>query len=63
VSWGAWTSRETLKQRALMADILRWTVAGKLGAHVQAVYPLAEIAAALDVLARRKAMGKIVLRV
>jgi NADPH2:quinone reductase len=63
VSWGAWTSREPLKQRALMADILRWTVAGKLGAHVQAVYPLAEIAAALDVLARRKAMGKIVLRV
>jgi NADPH:quinone reductase-like Zn-dependent oxidoreductase len=30
---------------------------------VQAVYPLAEIAAALDVLAARQAMGKIVLRV
>jgi NADPH2:quinone reductase len=63
VSWGAWTSREPLKQRALMADILQWTAEGKLSAHVQAVYPLAEIARALDVLAARKAMGKIVLRV
>jgi NADPH2:quinone reductase len=63
VSWGAWTSREPQKQRALMADILQWTAAGKLSAHVQAVYPLAEIAAALEVLAARKAMGKIVLRV
>jgi NADPH:quinone reductase len=63
VSWGAWTSREPSKQRGLMADILQWTAAGKLSAHVQAVYPLAEIAAALEVLAARKAMGKIVLRV
>lgn len=63
VSWGAWTSREPGKQRGLMADILQWTAEGKLSAHVQAVYPLSEIAAALDVLAARKAMGKIVLRV
>jgi NADPH2:quinone reductase len=63
VSWGAWTSREPFAQRSLMADILKWTAQGKLGAPVQAVYPLAEIAAALDVLAARKAMGKIVLRV
>jgi NADPH2:quinone reductase len=63
VSWGAWTSREPGKQRGLMADILQWTAAGKLSAHVQAVYPLSEIAAALEVLAARKAMGKIVLRV
>jgi NADPH2:quinone reductase len=63
VAWGAWTAREPSKQRGLMADILRWTAAGKLSAHVQAVYPLSEIAAALDVLAARKAMGKIVLRV
>jgi NADPH2:quinone reductase len=63
VSWGAWTSREPQKQRTLMSDILQWTAAGKLSAHVQAVYPLGETAAALDVLAARKAMGKIVLRV
>ena len=63
VAWGAWTGREPLKQRGLMADILKWTAEGKLSAHVQAVYPLSEIAAALEVLAARKAMGKIVLRV
>jgi NADPH:quinone reductase len=62
VSWGAWTSREPAAQRRLMADILQWTAAGKLSAHVQAVYPLAEIATALEVLAARQAMGKIVLR-
>src|SRR5215831_14031588 len=47
VSWGAWTSREPSAQRGLMADILQWTAEGKLSAHVQAVYPLSEIAAAL----------------
>jgi NADPH2:quinone reductase len=63
VAWGAWTSREPRKQRGLMADILKWTAEGKLSAHVQAVYPLSETAAALEVLAARKAMGKIVLRI
>jgi NADPH2:quinone reductase len=63
VSWGAWTAREPLQQRGLMTDILKWTAEGRLSAHVQTVYPLSEIAAALDVLAARKAMGKIVLRV
>jgi NADPH2:quinone reductase len=63
VSWGAWTSREPLAQRGLMTDILQWTAEAKLSAHVQAVYPLSEVAAALEVIAARKAMGKIVLRV
>jgi NADPH2:quinone reductase len=63
VSWGAWTSREPAAQRALMSEILSWTAAGKLSAHVQAAYPLTDIAAALEVLAARQAMGKIVLRV
>jgi NADPH:quinone reductase len=63
VLWGSWTSREPQAQRQLMADIVNWCAQGKLSAHVQAVYPLAEIAAALNVFAERKAMGKIVLRV
>ena len=62
VSWGAWTKREPVAQRALMADIVRWCGEGKLSAHVHAVYPLEEIAAALKEIAERKAMGKIVLR-
>ena len=62
VSWGAWTKREPMAQRALMADIVRWCGEGRLSGHVHAVYPLEQIAAALKAIAERKAMGKIVLR-
>jgi NADPH2:quinone reductase len=54
--------REPQAQRALMTDIVRWCAEGKLSAHVHAVYPLADIAAALKVIADRKVMGKVVLR-
>ena len=62
VFWGAWTKREPQAQRELMTDIVRWCAEGKLSAHVHAVYPLAEIAAALKAITDRKVMGKIVLR-
>ncbi len=62
VLWGAWVTREPEGQRALMIDIARWGAEGKLSAHVHAVYPLAETAAALKAIAERKVMGKIVLR-
>jgi NADPH:quinone reductase len=62
VLWGAWTKREPMAQRALMTDIVRWCGEGKLSAHVHAVYPLEQTAAALKAIADRKPMGKIVLR-
>ena len=62
VFWGAWTKREPQLQRALMTDLARWCAEGKLSAHVHAVHPLSEIAAALSAIADRKVMGKIVLR-
>ena len=62
VAWGAWTRREPLAQRAIMADIVRWCAEGKLSAHVHAVYPLSETAAALAAISNRSVMGKIVLR-
>lgn len=62
VLWGEWVRREPARQRALMTDIVRWCNEGRLSAHVHAVYPLAEIATALKMIAERKAMGKIVLR-
>jgi NADPH2:quinone reductase len=62
VSWGAWTKREPLAQRALMTDIVRWCGEGRLSGHIHAIYPLEQIAAALREIAERKAMGKIVLR-
>ncbi len=61
VLWGSWVRRDPQGQRALMTDIVRWSGEGKLSAHVHAVYPLSETAAALKAIADRKAMGKIVL--
>lgn len=62
VLWGSWVKREPQAQRALMTDIMQWCAQGKLKPHVHAAYPLAEIAAALNAIADRKVMGKIVLR-
>ncbi len=62
VAWGAWVRREPDAQRALMKDIVSWAALGRLSAHVHAVYPLADISAALKAIADRKVMGKIVLR-
>ena len=62
VSWGAWTKREPQGQHALMKQIVEWCAQGKLSAHVHAIYPLADIASALQAIADRKVMGKIVLR-
>jgi NADPH:quinone reductase len=61
VLWGAWVLRDPKGQRALLNDIVRWSVEGKLSAHVHAAYPLAETARALTAIADRKVMGKIVL--
>ena len=62
VLWGTWIKREPQAQHALMTDIMQWCAQGRLSAHVHAVYPLADIAAALKAIADRKVMGKIVLR-
>ncbi len=62
VFWGAWTKREPRAQHALMTEIVDWCAQGKLSAHVHAVYPLAQAAAALKAISDRKVMGKIVLR-
>jgi len=62
VFWGAWVKREPQLQRAIMTDIVKWCAEGKLSAHVHAVYPLAEIATALQAIGDRKVMGKILLR-
>jgi len=62
VFWGAWTKREPRAQQALMNDIVQWCAQDKLSAHVHAVYPLTEIAAALKAIADHEVMGKIVLQ-
>jgi NADPH2:quinone reductase len=62
VYWGAWVERNRAANRANMAQIVRWFADGKLSAHVHAVYPLAEAAQALKLIAERKVMGKVILR-
>jgi NADPH2:quinone reductase len=62
VYWGSWTERDPDGHRANMSDLVEWCAAGKLSAHVHAVYPLAETAAALKAIASRQVMGKVILR-
>ena len=62
VFWGQFTERFPQKHRANMTDVLQWALAGKLSAHVHAVYPLEKIADALKALANREAKGKILIK-
>jgi NADPH2:quinone reductase len=61
VYWGAFTSREPAAQAANMKEIVDWCAAGKLSAHVHAVYTLGETGQALKDIAARKIMGKAIL--
>jgi NADPH:quinone reductase len=62
VLWGGWTRREPAAHRANTAQLASWAAEGKLSAHVQAAYPLERTADALQALADRKVMGKLVVK-
>ena len=62
VFWGAFVERDPAGHAANMADLLAWVAQGKLSAHVDTVYPLDRTAEALQVIARREAKGKILVR-
>lgn len=61
VFWGAFTAREPARHRENVAELMAWYVAGKLKPHVSATYPLEHAAAALNDMAERRVMGKVVL--
>ena len=63
VFWSDFVRREPQAHLDNMKTIFEWTAQGKLSAHVQAVYPLADIAAAINVLKNRQAQGKILLAI
>ena len=63
VFWGSFVEREPATHRANMDQIFAWTKEGKLSAHVHDVFALADTAAALGVLARREAKGKVLVKV
>ena len=62
VFWGSFVDREPAAHAANMAWLLAHVADGGLSARVDAVFPLAETPAALGVLARREAKGKVLVR-
>ncbi|MCF4127149.1 NADPH:quinone oxidoreductase family protein [Methylobacterium sp. SyP6R] len=62
VFWGAFLKREPESHAANQAHLLALVSEGRLSAKVHGVYPLEEAASALGILARREAMGKVLLR-
>ncbi|GJD64108.1 NADPH:quinone oxidoreductase family protein [Methylobacterium frigidaeris] len=62
VFWGAFLKREPEGHVANQARLLALVSEGRLSAKVHGVYPLEEAASALGILARREAMGKVLLR-
>ncbi len=63
VFWGEFVKREPEAHRANMARIFDWAASGIISAHVDEVFPLHDIAKALNLLKQRKARGKILLSI
>ncbi len=62
VFWGAFIERDPKAHQANMDELVRWASEGKISAHVHGVYPLGETPQALQAIADRKVMGKVILR-
>ena len=63
VFWGAFTARQPKDNAANVDRLLTWLADGSLKPHVDSVFDLADGAAALDKIAARQVMGKVLLRV
>lgn len=61
VLWGAWARRNPAANAQNMARLLGWYREGRLRPHVHEVRPLADAAAALEIVMGRRALGKVIL--
>ncbi len=61
VFWGAFTAREPKHNQENLAELMGWVQSGKLKPYVSKSYPFSKAADALNDMAARKVMGKIVL--
>ncbi len=62
VHWGAFLDRDPEAHQADQGQLLAWVAEGRLTARVHGEYPLEDYAAALGILTRREAVGKVLLR-
>ncbi|AXS42271.1 NADPH:quinone oxidoreductase family protein [Breoghania sp. L-A4] len=62
VFWGEAIVREPEDHWADVAQLLAWAAEGKLKPHIHAVYPLVQTAEALEELAQRRALGKVIVK-
>ena len=60
VFWGAFTARNPKRNQEHLAEIMRWTVEGKIKPYISARFPLARAGEAIRMLADRKAQGKVI---
>jgi NADPH:quinone reductase len=62
VFWGDFLNREPQVHLANMAALLDYAASGAISAHVHAAYPLESFLEALGTIARREALGKVLLK-
>jgi len=62
VFWGEFVAREPEAHRANMAALLGYAASGAISAHVHAAYPLESFRDAFGAIARREAIGKVLLK-
>ncbi|HLH51212.1 MAG TPA: NADPH:quinone oxidoreductase family protein [Roseiarcus sp.] len=62
VFWGEFLNREPEAHRRNMAELLADAASGAISAHVHAVYPLDSYLEAFGAIARREALGKVILK-
>jgi NADPH:quinone reductase len=62
VYWGEFLAREPAAHRANMAELLKDAASGAISAHVHGVYPLEDYREAFGAIARREAVGKVILK-
>ena len=63
VFWGSWVGRNPKKHQESIAELMQMYADGKIKPHVSERFPLAEASNAIEHLASRKAMGKVVVTI
>ena len=61
VYWGEFAAREPEANRDNMSQLLKWAESGALSVHIHAKYPLQEYRKAFEAIAKRQALGKVLL--